>query len=84
MSIQLPSIATVEGVLARLLIAENMTPDFPQYNEAQARLSMNAMKAVVDNRLQNSPSQFGAPDAVDYIDIITAHGQFYGSSCRHI
>ena len=57
MSIQLPSIATVEGVVARLLIAENSTPDFPQYDEAQARLSMNAMKAVIDNRLHNSPSQ---------------------------
>jgi hypothetical protein len=80
MSIQLPSITTVEGVVARLLIAENNTPDFPQYSEALARVSMNAMKAVVDNRLHNSPSQFGAPDAVDYIDIITVPGQFYGFS----
>lgn len=80
MSIQLPSITTVEGVIARLLIAENSAPDYPQYNEAQARLSMNAMKAVIDNRLQNSPSQFNAPGAVDYIDIITAPGQFYGFS----
>ena len=80
MSIQLPSVATVEGVVARLLIAECSTPSFPQYDEAQARLSMLAMKSVVNNRLCNNPGQFGAPNAVNYIDIITTPGQFYGFS----
>lgn len=80
MSIQLPSIMTVEGVVARLLIAENSTPDSLQYSETRTLRAMNAMKAVVDNRLHNHPSQFGAPNAVNYIDIITVPGQFHGFS----
>ncbi len=80
MSIPLPSITTVEGVMVRMLIAESNTPDFAQYDEAQSRLGMVAMKSVVNNRLCNHPAQFGAPNAVSYIDIITAHGQFYGFS----
>ena len=80
MSISLPAVTTVEGIVARMLIAESSTPDFAQYDEAQSRLSMVAMKSVVNNRLCNQPAQFGAPGAVNYIDIITAHGQFYGFS----
>jgi hypothetical protein len=39
---------------------------------------MQAMKAVLENRLQHHPEQFGAPGALTYVDIITAPGQFQG------
>ena len=80
MSIQLTSLTTVAGIVARLLIAESRTPEFPHYDEAQVQRGMEAMKAVLDNRLHNHPRQFGAPNALNYIDIITASGQFQGFS----
>ena len=80
MPIHLPPITTVEGVVTRLLIAESRNPDFSQYDEAQVKRGMEAMKAVLHNRLHNHPKQFGAPNAVNYIDIITAPGQFHGFS----
>jgi hypothetical protein len=39
---------------------------------------MQAMKAVLENRLRHHPEQFGAPGALTYVDIITAPGQFQG------
>ena len=81
MPIQLPPITTVEGVVARLLIAECRTPaDHLHYDEAQVLICMKAMKAVVHNRLHHHPELFGAPNAANYIDIITAPGQFHGFS----
>ncbi len=80
MSIQLPSITTVEGVVVRLLLVETSAPGLAQYNEASALQAMQAMKAVVHNRLHNFPAQFGAPNATSYIDIITVPGQFTGFS----
>jgi hypothetical protein len=77
-TIQLPPITTDAGVLSRLLIAESRTPAYQQYDEAQVRHGMDAMKAVVDNRLNNHPEQFNAPHAATYTDIITAPGQFHG------
>jgi hypothetical protein len=77
-AIQLPPITTDPGVLSRLLIAESRTPAYQQYDEAQVRHGMDAMKAVINNRLNNNPGQFNASNAATYADIITARGQFYG------
>jgi hypothetical protein len=80
MPIELPSITTDAGVVARLVIVENRTPDHPQYNDEEVFKSMMAMWAVVHNRLYNHPELFGAPHAANLIDIITAPGQFHGFS----
>jgi hypothetical protein len=76
----LPDIGTDAGVLARLMIAETHNPNFPDYNEDDAKLSFRFMQAVVNNRLNNNPAQFGAPGATTLTDIITAPNQFDGFS----
>jgi hypothetical protein len=78
MSVQLPPISTVEGVVVRLLLAESRGVAAPSYDEGEVYRGMQAMKAVVDNRLRHHPEQFGAPGALTYVDIITAPGQFQG------
>jgi hypothetical protein len=76
----LPDISTNAGVLARLIIAECENPGYDDYTEADGKLSFRLMQAVIDNRLNNNPSQFGAPSASTYADIITAPNQFAGFS----
>jgi hypothetical protein len=76
--IQLPDIATDPGVLSRLMIAECENPGYPDYDESDGQLSFRLMQAVIANRLSNNPSQFGAPGATTYADIITAPNQFQG------
>ncbi|GHO90563.1 hypothetical protein KSF_006110 [Reticulibacter mediterranei] len=78
MSVQLPSVSTVEGVVVRLLLAESKGLAAPSYDEEEVYRGMQAMKAVPDNRLYHHPEQFGAPGALNYVDIITAPGQFQG------
>ena len=78
MSVQLPPLSTVEGVVERLLLAESRGPAAPSYDEGEVYRGMQAMKAVLDNRLHHHPEQFGAPGALTYVDIITAPGQFQG------
>src|SRR5207245_2355376 len=60
-TIQLPDLNTDAGVVARLLIAESLTPAYSSYNAAEVLRGMQAMKAVVNNRLRNNPAQFLAP-----------------------
>jgi hypothetical protein len=76
----LPDISTNAGVLARLIIAECENPGYDDYNEPDGILSFRLMQAVVDNRLNHNPGQFGAPNATTYVDIITAPNQFAGFS----
>jgi hypothetical protein len=78
--IQLPELSTDAGVLCRLMIAECENPGYSDYTEADAKLSFRLMQAVVSNRLQNNPSQFGAPGATTLTDIMTSAGQFQGFS----
>jgi hypothetical protein len=76
--IQLPDIATDPGVLSRLIIAECENPGYADYDETDGQLSFRLMQAVIANRLNNNPNQFGAPGATTYADIITAPNQFQG------
>jgi hypothetical protein len=79
-SVTLPDINAEDGLLARLFIAECRNPGHKQYDAEAAKKGMRAMKAVIDNRLKNNPSQFGAPRAKSYVDIVGAPGQFHGFS----
>jgi hypothetical protein len=79
-TIQLPDLNTDAGVVARLLIAESLTPAYSSYNAAEVLRGMQAMKAVVNNRLRNNPAQFLAPGARTLTDIIVAPNQFEGFS----
>jgi len=79
-NVTLPDKDTDEGLLARLLIAESLTPNRAQYDADSVKKGMRAMKAAVDNRLKNKPAQFGAPNAKNYVDIVGAAGQFAGFS----
>lgn len=78
--IQLPDISTNAGILCNLIIAECENPGYSDYTEADGQLSFRLMQAVIANRLQNNPAQFGAPGATTYADIITANNQFAGFS----
>jgi hypothetical protein len=77
-NVTLPEVDTDAGLLARPFIAECRDPGYSDYNLDAAKKSMNAMKAVIDNRLHNNPAQFGAPGAKSYVDIVGAPGQFAG------
>lgn len=61
-----------------MLIAECRGPGYPDYDEREAYWTMQAMKAVVHNRLTQDPSRFGAPGARLYADVICAPGQWAG------
>ena len=78
--LQLPDIGTNAGVVARLIIAECQNPGYATYNRDDGLFSFRLMQATVDNRLNNNPGQFGAPNAATYTDIVTAPGQFAGFS----
>src|ERR1700733_2049146 len=80
MPIQLPDITTDAGIVSRLIIAECENPGYSDYNEADGQLSFRMMQATVYNRLNNNPTQFGAPNAKTVADIITAPNQFQGFS----
>jgi hypothetical protein len=78
MTIQLPDISTNVGVLSRLIIAECQNPGYASYTQDDGKFSFRLMQATVSNRLNNNPSQFDAPNAKNFADIITAPGQFEG------
>jgi len=75
----LPDLQTDDGTVARMLLAETLTPASSSYDAAQAQTSMNAMKSAVVHRL-TKPSDFGAAGATNHRDIICAPGQFAGFS----
>jgi hypothetical protein len=72
-TLHLPPDSTDEGAVARLLLAEGGTPSFPAYVEAVALLSMQLMKLVLYNRLNNHPEYYGARGAKNYADVIRGH-----------
>lgn len=80
MSLSLPDVSTDAGVLARLLIAESRNPAAANYDAGDVNVGLFAMKSTVVNRLANDPSQFLAPGALNWTDIIVAPGQFAGFS----
>lgn len=79
-NVTLPDVNSDEGLIARLLIVESLHPNRTGYEAAEVKKGMQAMKAVVDNRLKNHPGQFGAPNAKSYVDIVGAPNQFQGFS----
>lgn len=78
-AITLPDVNTDAGLFSRLLIAESRSPSNPAYKADEVLKGMKAMKAVVNNRLLK-PSVFGAPGGKNFLDIVTAPGQFAGFS----
>lgn len=76
-NVVLPDIATAEGVLARVLLAESRTPFHKEYDEAEVLKAMQMMAAVYENRLKD-PSRYGARGADDLVDVIVAPGQTAG------
>jgi hypothetical protein len=80
MSVALPAKNTVQGAVARILLAEARDPGNSQYKAEDSKTAMQWMKVVLQNRLNNKPAQFMAPHAKTLIDIIKARGQFAGFS----
>lgn len=76
--VDLPPAGTEEGLLVRLLLAENRTPGESGYDAANSKTSMHWMRLVLVNRLNNKPEQFQAPGATEIKHIVTAPGQFDG------
>lgn len=76
-NVELPPLDEGVGVLVRMMLAESRTPASASYDEADVKKGLQAMKAVVANRL-NSPGRFGAPGATTFGQVITAPGQWAG------
>lgn len=74
----LPAASGEEGMLVRLFLAENLSPDQTGYDAAKSKTAMQWMRLVLANRLKNNPAQFGAPKATTITDIVKAPGQFAG------
>jgi hypothetical protein len=74
----MPGAAGEEGLIVRLLLAENLAPGQPGYDAADSKKSMQWMRVVLANRLKNNPAQFAAPDAKNITDIVKAKQQFEG------
>lgn len=86
-SISLPAEKTTEGMLVRLLLAENFSPDGAPRNVAwkasDVLTSMRWMRRVIENRLKSGkPEEFMARGATTIADIIKANDrgmvQFHG------
>ncbi|MGA2147929.1 MAG: hypothetical protein ABSH49_23525 [Bryobacteraceae bacterium] len=73
----LPADNTESGMVARLLLAEVMTPEYFAYDPAVAKTEMQWMVVVLHNRL-SSPERFRARGATTIAQIIKAEGQFAG------
>jgi hypothetical protein len=80
-TLSLPNINTDAGLVARMLIAESLTPTAAGYNANSVLLGMQAMLAAVNNRLHyNQGNLFMAPNAKSLSDIILAPNQIQGFS----
>ena len=75
--LELPAASTEEGMLARLLIAENRGPGDPDFDAVAARTGMQWMRVVLANRLKN-PGLYNAAGAKTLTDIVKAPGQVKG------
>lgn len=77
-ALELPSASTDGGMMARLFLAETASPASKGWNVADANKSMQWMRLVLKNRLDNDPAQFNAPGAKSRQDIVRGKGQFRG------
>lgn len=59
-ALELPSASTDGGMMARLFLAETASPASKGWNVADANKSMQWMRLVLKNRLDNDPAQFNA------------------------
>jgi len=76
--LELPGATSEEGMLVRLFLAENLSPGQPGYNASDSKKSMQWMRVVLVNRLNNEPGQFNAPGAKTISDIVKAKNQIEG------
>lgn len=75
----LPEPNTEQGVLARMLIVENASPDHEKcVNQGDARESMQWMVHVLRNRLKLGAQHFAARGATDLTTLIKAKNQVRG------
>ncbi len=77
-ALELPSQDTEEGMMARLFLAETASPEFQNWSVDDAKKSMQWMRLVLKNRLDNDPAQFNAPGAKNRQDIVRGRNQFEG------
>lgn len=78
--ITLPDESTDEGAMTRLLLAEAPTPFSPGYNTSDAKLGMQWMRLVVQNRLDLRSVEVASAGANNWTDVIKAQNQFEGFS----
>jgi hypothetical protein len=69
----LPAKETEEGALARLLIAEAMSPELAGYDPDDVLVSMRWMRSVIHNRLKIKSPDFGTANAKSYTDVIKSY-----------
>ncbi|WP_454763552.1 hypothetical protein [Cupriavidus campinensis] len=75
----LPDENSEAGILARMLIVENASPDHEKYvNQSEARESMQWMVHVLRNRLRLGPQHFAARGATDLTALIKGRNQVKG------
>jgi hypothetical protein len=79
--IELPPLESEEGMVARLLLAESLTPNYGNFDNAKVLEGMRWMYLVLQNRLSFSNlGEFSVPKggARNLFSIIKAPGQFAG------
>jgi hypothetical protein len=79
----LPIQMSKQGVLARLLLVENINPSEPEYNSTDTKQAMQWMRLVVENRMSHKKpelfnAKIGQNKTWDIYDIVKARGQFHG------
>ena len=77
-ALELPPEDTDEGMRARLFLAETASPEHKGWDPDVAKKSMQWMRLVLKNCLDNDPAQFNAPGAKTVRDIVRGKGQFRG------
>lgn len=76
-----PNLNTTSGAVTAFLLAENRNPESPGYEASAVLRSMQAMEAVVYNRLASSPPMnFGNKNPQNIFDIIGDPTQYKGFS----
>src|ERR1700761_698297 len=78
--VSLPDAATDAGLLVRLFLAENPTPDVMNYTSADAKTAMCWMRVVLENRLKSPSSRWASAGAKTLADVVKAKDQFEGFS----
>ena len=77
-NLALPMLATEAGMLARLLLAEAISPSYQAWSAVDVKIGMEWMRLVISNRLK-WPTQFGAKKGSKKLEeIVRAQGQFKG------